>query len=232
MSYQSHADLGGRRGYGAVVPEPEGELWHAPWEPKALALTLAMGATGAWNIDMSRAARETLPDYERLSYYQIWALALEKLLEQRALVSAEERAAGRAITPALPLARRLVAADVPSALARGSPTERPNASGVAGVAGSAAKFAPGDTVRLRAEAVNHHTRLPGYARGRLGRIEACRGRHVFADAHSLGLGEQPQWLYTVVFDGRELWGDEPEAARLAVSIDAWEPYLQATQGAR
>ncbi len=46
MSYVSHADLGGQRGHGAVVPEPEGELFHAAWEPRALALTLAMGATG------------------------------------------------------------------------------------------------------------------------------------------------------------------------------------------
>jgi nitrile hydratase len=84
---------------------------------------------------------------------------------------------------------------------------------------------------MRAEAADHHTRLPGYARGRVGRIEALRGRHVFADTHALGLGEQPQWLYTVVFAGRELWGDEPEAAQLSVSIDAWEPYLHPVDAA-
>ena len=58
MSYTSHADLGGQPGHGAVTPEPEGELFHASWEPQVLALTLAMGATRSWNIDMSRAARE------------------------------------------------------------------------------------------------------------------------------------------------------------------------------
>ena len=63
MSYQSHADLGGEDGHGRVIPESEGELFHAPWERQALALTLAMGATRAWNLDMSRSARETLPDY-------------------------------------------------------------------------------------------------------------------------------------------------------------------------
>ena len=41
-----------------------------------LALTLAMGASGAWNIDMSRSARETLPAYARLTYYEIWFEAL------------------------------------------------------------------------------------------------------------------------------------------------------------
>jgi len=42
-----------------------------------LALTLAMGTTGLWNIDASRAARETLADYRELSYYQIWLAGLE-----------------------------------------------------------------------------------------------------------------------------------------------------------
>src|SRR5205814_10495920 len=70
-----------------------------------------------------------------------------------------------------------------------------------------------------------HTRLPGYARGKIGRVEHVRGVHVFADTHAHGRGEQPQWLYTVVFSGRELWGDDC-APGLGVSIDAWEPYLE------
>jgi len=80
MNYTTHADLGGQPGHGRVQPEAEGELFHAPWEPRVLALTLAMGATGAWNIDMSRAARETLPNYRDLSYYEIWFAALRKLV--------------------------------------------------------------------------------------------------------------------------------------------------------
>ena len=63
-----------------MQPEPEGELFHAAWEPRALALTLAMGAAGSWNIDMSRSARETLPDYAALSYYQVWLAALDALV--------------------------------------------------------------------------------------------------------------------------------------------------------
>ena len=96
MSYISHADLGGRQVEGNVLPEAEGELWHASWEPRVLALTLAMGATGAWNIDQSRSARETLPDYATLSYYRIWLAGLQRLLEERELVSEDELAAGHA----------------------------------------------------------------------------------------------------------------------------------------
>ena len=62
-----HADLGGQDGHGRVVPERESELFHAPWEPQALALTLAMGATDAWNIDMSHSARQTLAGYGTLT---------------------------------------------------------------------------------------------------------------------------------------------------------------------
>jgi nitrile hydratase subunit beta len=217
MSYRSHADLGGEGGHGPVIPEPEGEAFHASWERQALALTLAMGATGAWNLDMSRSARETLPRYSSLSYYGRWISALEKLLIERGLLGADEIAAGRVLHPApvgLPVLR---AADVPARLAQGSPTQRP--------ASAPARFAVGEPVRTRAGAVAHHTRLPGYARGKIGRIDAVRGVHVFADAHAQGLGEQPSWLYTVVFSGRELWGDEV-AENQNVSIDAWEPYLE------
>lgn len=217
MSYETHADLGGQLGHGAVTPEPEGELFHAAWEARVLALTLAMGATGSWNIDMSRAARETLPDYARLSYYEIWFHGLQKLLLERGLLQPGEVERGVAAGPGPALPRMLRAADVPAVLARGAPTARP---------GPAPAFEVGDTVRLRSGAVPHHTRLPGYARGRRGTIAAVHGPHIFADAHAQGLGEQPCTLYTVAFTGSELWGKEPGSACLTVSIDAWEPYLE------
>ena len=155
MSYLSHADLGGRAGFGAVIPEPEGQLFHAAWEARALAVTLAMGATGEWNLDQSRSARETLPDYADLSYYAIWLAALEKMLHERGLVLDDELTAGRALHAPRKVARVLRAADVPAALAKGSPTER--------AATTPARFAPGARVRTRVGAVDHHTRLPAYA---------------------------------------------------------------------
>ena len=221
MIYQSHADLGGQNGHGAVQPEPEGDLWHEAFEPKALALTLAMGATGEWNIDQSRAARETLPAYAGLSYYRIWLTALHRLLAERGLVADDELAAGHALYPTRPLARVLSAASVPAALAKGSTTARP--------AATAARFQAGDRVRTRSAIAGRHTRLPGYAQACRGRVERVHGTHVFADTHAHGQGEQPQWLYTVVFDATELWGVEAQAG-LEVSVDAWEPYLDADIG--
>src|SRR6266404_9718733 len=122
MSYRSNADLGGQDGHGAVHPEPEGELFHAAWEPRVLALTLAMGATGLWNIDTSRAARETLADYGELSYYQIWLAGLEKLLLQTGAVQADEIVQGRVMQASAPTRCVLRAGQVAAVLARGSPT--------------------------------------------------------------------------------------------------------------
>lgn len=217
MTYTSHADLGGRNMPGAIVPEPEGEPFHAAWEARVLALTLAMGGTGSWNIDASRSARETLPAYARLSYFQIWLAGLEKLMVERSQVLPDELAAGRMLHAPQPVKRVLHAADVPAALARGTTTERPTAA--------PARFAVGQRVQARAGHVEHHTRLPGYVQGKVGTIEHLHGMHVFADAHAQGLGEQPQWLYTVVFDGNTLWGAGAEPG-LSVSVDAWESYLE------
>ncbi len=217
MTYVTHADLGGQLGHGTVVAEPEDELFHAAWEPRALALTLAMGATGAWNIDMSRAARETLPAYATLSYYEIWLAGLRKLLRQRGMLDDAETAAVRSLRPPVAVARVLAAADVDAALARGAPTARPTTA--------PPRWQVGDRARASSAAMNHHTRLPAYVRGKCGVIERAHGMHVFADAHAQGLGEQPQWLYTVVFQAIDLWPDA--ALGLTVSVDAWEPYLEA-----
>lgn len=213
--YASHADLGGTRAPGAVVPEPEGELFHHTWEPRVLALNVAAGAAGKWNIDISRSYRETLPDYADLSYYEIWLAGLERLLVGRGLVSADELAAGHALIEPVAVAGVLTADRVAEVLAAGRPTER-EPSGPA-------RFSAGDRVRTRAGQVDHHTRLPGYVAGRVGTIERLHGAHVFPDTHAHELGEQPQWLYTVVFDATNLWSDASPGQ--TVSVDAWESYL-------
>jgi nitrile hydratase len=212
-------DLGGQMGFGPVMPEPDEPPFHAEWERRALAVTLACGAMGHWSIDDSRHARETLHpvDYLTSSYYEIWIKALEKLLAREGFVSAEELSAGRSLAVARKPDRVLPAGEVAAALARGSPADRP--------ATVSARFGVGDRVRTVNDHPAGHTRLPRYARGRLGRIERVHGAHVFPNAHAHGLGECPQWLYTVAFDGRELWGRAADPA-LTVSIDAWESTLE------
>ena len=77
-------DMGGKHGFGPVEPEPNEPVFHADWEKRAFALTLAMGVPGGWNIDMARFARENWPpaQYLSMSYYQIWFAALERMIKE------------------------------------------------------------------------------------------------------------------------------------------------------
>jgi len=222
MSYQSHADVGGQEGHGRVMSEQD-EPFDAAWEPQAMALMLATASTGSWNVDMARSVLETLSDYRELSYYQKWMKGLEKLAIDRGLLTAEEILAGRMLVPPTPVSSMLRASDVFAVVAAGASTLRD--------VSVPARFAVGEAVYTKAVPAGHHTRLPRYAEGKLGRIEHVHGAHVFPDTNSQGLGEQPQWLYTVSFSGRELWG-EGHAQDLRVSIDAWESYLEGVEGDR
>ncbi|WP_316014144.1 nitrile hydratase subunit beta [Roseobacter sp. HKCCA0434] len=210
-------DLGGRHGFGPVVPEDAGTRFHAEWEKRALGLTLAAGALGHWNIDVSRHARESLPPviYYTSSYYGIWLRALETLLKGAGELSEAEFAAGHAQRPGKRADRRLAPEAVPGVLAAGGPTERP---------GPRPGFAIGDRVRTRNHQPPGHTRLPSYARARVGTVTASHGSHVFPDSNAHFEGEQPQPLYTVEFTAEELYGADGDPT-LTVSIDAWESYL-------
>ena len=102
-------DLGGQMGFGPVAPEKDEPYFHAAWERRALGVTLTAGAMGAWNIDESRHARESLHPavYYSSSYYQIWIKALEVLLKRHGFVSERDLTEGRAIDPArLPISPR------------------------------------------------------------------------------------------------------------------------------
>jgi nitrile hydratase beta subunit len=212
-------DLGGQMGFGPVAPERNEPVFHADWEKRALGVTLCSGAMGYWPIDESRHARETLhpADYYTSSYYEIWIKGLEKLLLRHGFVSARDIAAGQALDGAPQPQRVLKAADVPAAMARGGPCNRP-------VEGEP-RFNAGDRVRTRNINPEGHTRLPRYARDKVGIVEAVREGYVFPDTNAHGQGENPQRVYTVVFDGIEIWGAGSDPT-LTVSIDAWESYLE------
>jgi nitrile hydratase beta subunit len=211
-------DMGGMHGFGKVEPEQDEPVFHEDWEARTEALCGAMLYTGVWSIDQRRFGREQLPPavYLASSYYKKWALGLEKQLAELGLAGSDELAAGHALRPGKSLKRKLTAAEVANTVARGSfarPAQKP------------ARFKPGDRVRTKNIHPKTHTRLPRYARDKVGVVEALRGCHVFPDTVAIGKGEDPQWLYTVLFEGRELWGDSAEPS-LKVSIEAFEPYLE------
>lgn len=211
-------DLGGQMGFGPVAPEQDEPIFHAPWERRALALTLAMGATREWTIDMSRHARESLAPAQYLSssYYEIWIAGLRRLMLARGLVTEDELATGRMAAPAKKVAGKLLAKNVSTALAKGGPTTRP---------GTAPRFRLGDKVRTKNMHPATHTRLPRYLRGHEGEIVLLHGAHVFPDTNAHGGGEEPQPLYTVRFSARDIWG-AARNPRDTVSADLWESYLE------
>lgn len=198
-------DLGGMMGFGPVVPERNEPIFHAPWEARLFGCVLA--APGNWTLDEDRSACENRPpaEYLRLSYYEIWLAAFSKLLAEKGMISAEAQ-------PSLVLRPQNVAAAL---LARGEYVRR---------APAPQKFKSGDKVRARNIHPAGHTRLPRYLRGHAGEIAAVRGAHVFPDSNAQGRGEDPQWLYSVRFEARQVWGN---ASRDTIHADLWEPYLAA-----
>ncbi|WEZ83130.1 nitrile hydratase subunit beta [Rhizobium sp. 32-5/1] len=212
-------DLGGQHGMGPVAPEKDEPIFHAEWEKRALGVTLSCGAFGAWTIDESRHARENLAPatYLSASYYEVWTRALETLLQRHGFVSAAELSAGQMLNKGTEPKRTLTAEMVPAVLAKGGPCDRPLDAPQA--------FAVGDRVRTKNFNPETHTRLPRYARAKRGIVEAVQGTYVFPDDNAHGKGENPQWVYTVVFDAKEIWGEGADPS-LTVSIDAWESYLE------
>jgi nitrile hydratase len=211
-------DMGGVMGFGPVVTEANEPVFHGRWEERVLAMTVAMGRVGGWNIDQSRFSRENTPPQAYLSrtYYEIWLHGLTTLLLNRGLVSAEELANGKASGPAKAAGVPLSATDAAPFIAGGRSAERDLKT--------KPRFAIGDRVR----AVNihpvGHTRLPRYVRGHVGVITLLHGGHVFPDTNALGK-ETAEHLYTVRFNARTLWGNAADPT-VSVSVDAWDSYLE------
>lgn len=212
-------DLGGKMGYGPVVPEPDEPLFHGRWESRAMAITVALGALGMWNIDTSRHARESIApvDYISLTYYQIWLRGVERLLLANSMVSEEEWRTATALQPPAKTKNPALTADrVEATIMAGGPAERD--------AVGKPKYTVGDAVHTRNINPTDHTRLPSYAKAKRGVIERVHGCHVFPDSNARGQGENPQWLYSVRFTAHELWGDGYSESD-EVFLDVWEPYF-------
>ncbi|MBS0546722.1 MAG: nitrile hydratase subunit beta [Proteobacteria bacterium] len=211
-------DMGGMDGFGKVEVEANEPPFHHKWEGRVMAMVRAMGANGGLNIDMQRFSRESIPPatYLAASYYQKWFLGLKKTLLDRKLVGADEIAAGRSLhkSPALPRGK-FEMKDVVRVTTRGS-FQRDVASPPA--------FKIGDKVRMKNINPPTHTRLPRYVRSKVGTIERINGSHVYPDSAAHGHGEDPQWLYTVVFPAREIWGDDADPT-VKISVEAFEPYF-------
>lgn len=212
-------DMGGMQDMGLVQYENGEPVFHAPWESRVLAMVLATFAWHKWNLDAFRHTREVLPpqDYLRLSYYEQWFSGLRELLVRRGLLTAEEVDSGIPAAGAAKTSPPLTAEQVsPVALSTRIHAQRDLSI--------SPRFKVGQQVRARNINPVGHTRLPRYARGKVGTIHRDHGVFVFPDTHAHFLGEKPQHVYSVRFAARELWGAQsPE--KDCVYLDMWDDYL-------
>lgn len=223
-------DMGGRYGDGPIntngIITDDGEpVFKEEWHGRALAIVIAAGALGKWNIDASRFGRETLrpTDYARFSYYEKWLAGLANMLVAHGIVTTEELASGKMLTKAKPeMAEKCLKPEmVQPAMAKGGPSLRH--------CEHQPRFSVGKRVNTRSINGNQmvkggHTRMPDYVSGRTGTVIAYHGTHVLPDSNAHFKGEAPEPLYAVAFAAEDLW-PHPEHPKDQVVLDLWESYL-------
>ena len=210
-------DMGGMHGFGPIVREANEPLFHAAWEAHVFAI--AVLSHDYFNIDAFRYGIERMDPahYLRAPYFERWLASIELNLLEDGFLTGDELDARTEFFrehPEATLPRGTAVAAVPDASGQSPDSPLP-----------ASSFAVGDAVITRNIHPPGHTRLPRYARGKRGIIQRLYGAQIFPDTNALGLGENPQPLYSVRFEARELWGESAEPGQ-TVSLDLWESYLE------
>ena len=212
-------DMGGMHNMGPIQHVATEPVFHALWEGRMYAIDKSLRAIGKWNIDAWRHQIERIPpaDYLRMTYYERWLEANERLLVIHGLATPTELATGRPegeTTKAVPALSVEAAAN---SLGRGIPSSRePELR---------PQFKVGQNVKARNINPTEHTRLVRYARGKIGSVLIDHGVYSFPDTNARHQGEKRQHVYSVRFKARELWG-EAASPRDTVMVDMWEDYLE------
>ena len=213
-------DMGGMQDMGPIRREENEPVFHERWEARTYALTRAIGAWRKWNIDTGRFGIEQLVpvDYLRMGYYEKWFVRLVALLVKSGLVSRAEVESGTPDAGSAKMKPPLTVDRVSAvALNRGiAPSHDPKI---------ARRFKTGQRVRAKNINPDGHTRLPRYARGKVGRVHLDHGVYNFPDTNAHGLGEKRQHVYSVRFAARELWGQQASLHDF-VYLDMWDDYLE------
>jgi len=216
-------DMGGTEGWGhALVPVPDEPPFEQRWEARAFALALLSMRTSGTNLDAFRHAMNRLGrvDYLDDGYYGRWLHCAENLLYDSAIIApgtVEARAAnlagGDVAEPPAPQPRK--------------PDYKPTAAGSIRTVDRPQRYAAGQRVRARTTQPRGHTRLPRYVMGHEGVVVTVGPAQILPDTHAHFQGENAQWVYTVRFDSRELFG--PRAESFGLNIDLYEDYLEALE---
>jgi nitrile hydratase beta subunit len=213
-------DMGGMQGFGPLRPEKNEPVFHARWEGRVHAIWSALGTWRKWNGDFGRQTRDSLPpaEYLALDYHQLRYAQVVELIVGSGMATRAEISRGRPAKETQKAVPPLTAGRIPAWFVNGNPRRRDVTV--------APQFQAGQRVRARNLNPPTHTRLPRYARGKLGIIERDHGVFVFPDSNAQGLGEKPQHVYSVRFAARELWGEQARP-KDTVIVAMWDDYLEA-----
>jgi nitrile hydratase beta subunit len=226
-------DMGGRSElFGPIVLQDDEPVFHAPWEARVFGISAFVQTLLGLNLDRGRAIIERMPAEEYAGpYYLHWLVILEQTLRpymdgDRSVARWKVAGTARVLGHVMSRRRlpRLINGRIMPRIVGGArrPTKPP-------------RFNVGELVRVRPEQASGHTRQPGYVTGRTGTVTAHLGAAVFADRNAKNVpgkrpvkgSKDPEHVYTVAFDGRELWGAEADA-NTEVLVDLFEPYLETT----
>ena len=197
-------DLGGKQGFGPVRHSPDAAVFHAEWEKRINALYGLAVRHGVFNMDEYRHAIERMEPkhYIGAGYYERTLTSLATLCVEKGVVSQAEI----------------------EALAAGVfPLARPLGPGRSNVA-TRQPFQCGDRVRVRADHVSGHVRMPSYIRGKTGVVVKQSPLYPFPDAHAHGVPSEDEPTYDVRFASRDLWPDAADEAWVHVGV--FQSYLE------
>jgi nitrile hydratase subunit beta len=216
------ADMGGTPGWGSMHPPRRDEpVFKEPWEPRAFALAIFSNRVSGGNLDSFRHALERLDraHYIDDGYYGRWLNAGElRLIDSAILAPGAIDARARNL--------RGEHVEEPPIPEPAKPDYAPTAEGTLRSLDTAPAFAVGERVRAKDMSVPGHTRLPRYVRGHVGVVDIIQPAGVLPDSNAHFLGENPQYVYSVRFDSRDVWGVDAESFEL--TIELFESYLETT----
>ncbi|USI92955.1 nitrile hydratase subunit beta [Rhodococcus pyridinivorans] len=220
-------DLGGMDGLGPVNPPKDEPVFRADWERVVFGLFPALFRAGYFGLDSFRYGIERMNPVVYLSspYYEHWLHTFEYHGIRKGYVDPDEldrRTQFYLDNPDAPLPEHEQVPElvefVEAAARGGVPPQRDTDNPV--------RFSVGDRVRLSIDIRPGHSRLARYIRGKEATVIAHRGSFVYPDSAGIDGPDDPQHVYTVQFEARELWGADYADANVTSTFDVFDPYIE------
>lgn len=223
-------NIGGLEGLGPLNVEKR--VFVQPWEKRVFGVHTAMMGLGIWTWTELRTLAEGMNpvDYIKLRYYEKWLGGITAFLIEKGYFTKEEMEArtiryledphaclpSKGAAPGVTdkIVKYLWDGDSPLRDARAKP-----------------KFAEGELVKVRDFIPSAHSKLPGYLRGKTGIVETVyEGTWAFPPQATgpEGISGDPQPIYLVRFEPRDLWSKLYTEPGEVVYADLYETYLDKT----